>query len=82
MRPKKKKKPSAAVSLLRDHPWVRSNAERACTKSLKPWSNLRLVGVDGSLLQVLGCAQVEIDLAGEKFPMEVVVVSTLITFGH
>ena len=40
---------------------------------------MRLVGVDGSLLLVLGCAQVEIDLAGEKSPMEVVVVSTLMT---
>ena len=50
-----------------------------CTESLKPWLNLRLVGVDGSPLQVLGCAQVEIDLAGEKIPMEVVVVCTLMT---
>ena len=69
----------AAVSLLRDDAWARSNAERACTESLKPWSNPRLVGVDGSPLPVLGCAQVEIDLAGEKLPMDVVVVSTLTT---
>ena len=69
----------AAVSLLRDDAWARSNAERACTESLKPWSNPRLVGVDGSPLPVLGCARVEIDLAGEKLPMDVVVVSTLTT---
>ena len=52
---------------------------RVPSHCMKPWSNPRLVGVDGSPLPVLGCAQVEIDLAGEKLPMDVVVVSTLTT---
>lgn len=69
----------AAVSLLRKDAWARSNANRAPTETLEPWSNSRLVGVDGSPLPVLGYTQVEIDLAGEKLPADVVVVSTLTT---
>ena len=69
----------AAVSLLRKDAWARSNADRAHTGTLEPWSKPRLVGVDGSPLPVLGCTQVEIDLAGEKLPTEVVVVSALTT---
>lgn len=66
----------AAVTLLRDDTWERVNAAGA---ELKPWNGQRLVGVEGSPLQVRGCTRVDLDLSGETFQADTVVVSPLST---
>ena len=65
----------AAVTLLARDAWTRNDPKRS-TK-LEPWTEYRLVGVDGSPLQVHGQARVDIELEGEKLSGDVVVVSPL-----
>ena len=65
----------AAVTLLARDAWTRIDPKRS-TK-LEPWTEYRLVGVDGSPLQVYGQARVDIELEGEKLSGDVVVVSPL-----
>ena len=67
----------AAVTLLREDAWARCNAKH--NLNLQPWSEQRLVSVDGSPLRVHGLGSVDLDFAGEKLPAEVIVVSPLTT---
>lgn len=67
----------AAVTLLRKDAWERVNAEK--THKLSPWSGQRLVGVDGSPLQVFGQVEMKLTLVGKHFPTNVLVVSPLTT---
>ena len=67
----------AAVTLLRDDTWTRANAK--VPQELKPWSTLELVGAGGTPLTVHGSACVELELEGEVFLSDIVVVSSLTT---
>ena len=67
----------AAVTLLRSDAWARVFAHQP--QQLKDWSQLRLVGADGSPLTIHGSARVSVELEGELRQMDVVVVSPLTT---
>ena len=54
----------AALTLVRKDVWDSLGLTRP---RLEPWSGLRLVSVDGNPLSVLGCAQTQLNLAGEEF---------------
>ena len=66
----------ASATLLRRDAWERVNTPPA-QKELTPCPEHRLVGVDGTPLQVHGRATVCLDLAGESFELEAIVVSPL-----
>ncbi len=65
----------AAVTLLRKDAWERVSAGGGV--HLSPWSGERLVGVDGSPLQVFGKAEVGLILSGREFRAQALVVSPL-----
>ena len=65
----------AAVTLLHKDVWDRVAAVR--NVPLEPWPGQRLVGVEGTSLQVYGMAQVEFQLADEVFQHHVLVVGGL-----
>lgn len=65
----------AAVTLLRQGTWLRVSAKNA--HDLKPWSAVTLVSAGGTPLTVHGCASVGLELEGETFAAEVLVVSPL-----
>lgn len=67
----------ASVTLLRKDTWERVKAGN--TLQLSQWAGQRLVGVDGSPLQVFGQAEVELTLVGKQFLSKVLVVSPLTT---
>ena len=48
---------------------------------LKPWTGDGLIGAGGTPLQILGCTDVELAIAGGKFPSKVIVVDSLMTEG-
>ncbi len=66
----------ATVTLLREDVWERSNVTR---KKLEPWSKSRLVGVDGTPLHAHGSALVALNLNGDLYQTDVVVVSAVTT---
>ena len=68
----------AAVTLLRENIWRELNVDK---QKLEPAPNLQLVGVDGSPLQARGRTQAELNLGGEAFRADIVVVDTLTTEG-
>ena len=61
----------AAVSLLRKNAWDNVGSEH----QLIPWTGPRLVGVQGTPLEVHGVATLEILLAGKAFLVDFVVVA-------
>ena len=63
------------VTLLLEDLWkkIDVNGER----SLQPWSMRRLIGVDGSPLDVRGCAAVDLVVTSESFGIEAMVVGSL-----
>ena len=61
--------------LLREDVWTRVTARSP--QELKPWPVLKLVNVGGTPLNVHGSACVKLELEGEKFSTEVVIVSPL-----
>ena len=67
----------ASVTLFRKDTWERVNTASAF--QLTPWAGQRLVGVDGSPLQVSGQARIELTLMGRQFSTNVLVVSPLTT---
>ena len=69
----------AAVSLISRDVWRRVNAKQP-TK-LQPWSDQKLVGVDGSPLEVHGQVCVSITAQGKALETEALVVSPLTTEG-
>ena len=54
----------AAVSFLRKHLWEKVNVDGK--RSLQPWSMRRLIGVDGSPLDIRGCAAVDLVVAMKR----------------
>ena len=64
-----------AVTLLREDTWSQVTAKNP--QALRPWSTVTLVSAGGTPLTVRGCASVELELGGEKFMVEIVVVSPL-----
>ena len=65
----------AAVSLLRKDVWDNVGSEH----QLSPWTGPRLVGVEGTTLEVHGVATLEISLVGKPFLVDFVVVAVLRT---
>ena len=65
----------AAVSLLRKDVWDNVGSEH----QLSPWTGPRLVGVEGTPLEVHGVATLEISLVGKPFLVDFVVVAVLRT---
>ena len=65
----------AAVTLLREDTWSQVTTKNP--QALRPWSALELVSAGGTTLTARGCASVELELGGEKFMVEIVVVSSL-----
>ena len=65
----------AVVTLLREDKWKEISA--GGERRLRPWSTQRLVGVDGSPLDIRGCAAVDFVVADESFTVEVVVIGSL-----
>ena len=61
--------------LLREDVWTRVTARSP--QELKPWPVLKLVSVGGTPLNIHGSACVKLELEGEKFSTEVVIVSPL-----
>ena len=69
----------AAVTLIGEDVWRRVNAKQP-TK-LQPWSEQKLVGVDGSPLEVHGQVHVTVVAQGNTFETQALVVSPLTTEG-
>ena len=67
----------AAVTLLRRDTWT--NITASCPQDLRNWSQLRLVGADGSPLRIHGSAHVSVELEGITRPAEAIIVSPLTT---
>ena len=67
----------AVVSLLRKDLWDRISRYRGGWKSLQPWTDKRLVGVDGTPLQVHGSTTITTAIQGEQFSINVIVVDHL-----
>ena len=65
----------AAVSLLDINVW---NAVKGETK-LSPWDSPGLVGVVGTPLQVHGITELQVDLGGRRYPMNVIMAESLRT---
>ena len=65
----------AAVTLIRDDIWQQT---QIASNRLEPWSG-RLLGVDGSLLQIHGRTEAELDLGGYLFTTDVVVTACIST---
>ena len=64
----------AGVSLLQEELWKRVEEPK-----LEPWSEQRLVSVDGTPIHVLGSTKFEISFAGKNFSQEMVVARSLTT---
>ena len=64
----------AGVSLLQEELWKKVEEPK-----LEPWSEQRLVSVDGSPIHVLGSTKFEISFAGKNFSQEMVVARSLTT---
>lgn len=64
----------SAISLLDSAVWDQVRPPEA---TLSPWSGTPLVGVSGEHLQILGTAEVTIELANNCFPLRLVVVNDL-----
>ena len=60
------------MTLLRKDIWDAVEPHLPLCK-LKPWTGDGLIGAGGTPLQILGCTNVELVIAGEKFPSEVIV---------
>ena len=67
----------AAISLLREDTWLRGKVKKR--GELHPWTQHKLVGVDGSPLQVHGHTTALVELGGREFQVGMVVVSPLTT---
>lgn len=67
---------TGAAVTISDDIWERVNATKA---KLEPWTGQCLVGVGGLPLHVRGHTRVDLNLTGEHFDVEVVVVSPLST---
>lgn len=65
----------AAVTVLREDTWSQVTAKNP--QALRPWSAVTLVSAGGTPLTVRGCASVQLELGGEEFMVEIVVVSPL-----
>ena len=66
----------SALTILRKDTWEKC---KESGQNLRPWNQKRLVGAEGSQLQVFGSAEVTVDIQGEKFQLSVVVIEPLIT---
>lgn len=64
----------SAVTILRKDTWERCKTPE---QQLMPWCQSRLVGAEGSQLQVFGSASVVVSVGGEKFELFVVVIDPL-----
>ena len=69
----------AAVSLLRTDIWDR--IQRQKPSALNPWTGPRLVGAEGKPLQVWGCKQLTVTIAGQKFESQVIIADSLTAEG-
>ena len=69
----------AVVSLLREDAWSRVTANNP--QDLRPWSTVRLVTAGGASLTVHGCASVKLELGGNEYSTDIVVVSPLTSEG-
>ena len=66
----------AAVTLIRDDIWQQT---QIASNRLEPWTGHRLLGVDGSPLQIHGRTEAELDLRGRLFTTDVVIAAGLST---
>ena len=67
----------AAVTLMNTSTWVRCKLSGQSLADLIPWNHQRLLGVDGSPLQVKGSVSVQLNFGGHNFIASVVVVKGL-----
>ena len=66
----------SALTILRKDIWERCKGPE---QQLEPWCQKRLVGVEGSFLQVFGSATVAVNIHGEILQVAVVVIDPLTT---
>ena len=66
----------SALTILRKYTWEKC---KESGQNLRPWNQKRLVGAEGSQLQVFGSSEVTMDIQGEKFQLSVVVIEPLVT---
>ncbi len=71
----------AAVTLLRRDVWERTATAKAGWGTLTPWTGPRLVGVNGTALQVSGCKKVQLRIADNAYEALVIVVDTMTAEG-
>ena len=69
----------AAVTLLRTDIWDR--IQRQKPSALNPWRGPKLVGAGGRPLQVGGCKQLTVTIAGKKFESQVIIADSLTAEG-
>ena len=69
----------AAVTLLRTDIW--DKIQRQKPSALNPWTGPKLVGADGRPLQVWGCKQLTVTIAGQKFESQVIIADSLTAEG-
>ena len=69
----------AAVTLLRKDTWDKVTSHSP--QQLVPWSETKLVGANGSPLNIHGSARILLKLKGKTVPTDVVIVSPLTTEG-
>ena len=70
----------AAVTLLRKDVWDAAQPHLPLCE-LKPWTGDGLIGAGGTPLQTMGYTNMDLAIAGGKFPSEVIVVDSLMTEG-
>ena len=70
----------AAVTLLRKDVWDAAQPHLPLYE-LKPWTGDGLIGAGGTPLQTVGYTNMDLAIAGGKFPSEVIVVDSLMTEG-
>ena len=70
----------AAVTLLHKDVWDAAQPHLPLCE-LKLWTGDGLIGAGGTPLQTVGCTNMDLAIAGGKFPSEVIVVDSLMTEG-
>ena len=64
----------SAITMLRKDTWERCKRPE---QQLVPWNQSRLIGAEGSQLNVYGSASLELNIEGEEFQLFVVVIDPL-----
>ena len=66
----------AAVTILHKETWENIKMPKS---RLTTWTGQNFIGVEGTLLQAIGCSKIPVEIEGKTFYIKVIVVSSLTT---